>query len=98
MFPVAPDHFTFVIAASLFTHLTTPAAANYLKQARAACIAGAQMLISIHVEPVGNASGDTDRADYRRDFFAELAVAGGWMLAAPLGELAGQEVLLFSAV
>jgi SAM-dependent methyltransferase len=97
-FPVAPSHFTFVIAASLFTHLTTAAATNYLKQARLACVPGAQLLASIHIEPDGNASGTTDRADYRRGYFVELASAAGWMLAAPLGELAGQEVLLCTAI
>jgi len=97
-FPVAPDHFTFVIAASLFTHLTTAASANYLKQARVACVAGAQMLVSIHIEPVGDASGNTERADYRPRFFVDLAAAAGWTLAAPLGELAGQEALLLTAV
>jgi len=63
VFPVANDHFSFVIAASLFTHLTEAAAANYLAQARLACRSGAQLPASIHVEPEGDASGNTDRAD-----------------------------------
>jgi hypothetical protein len=87
-----------VIAASLYTHLTTAAAANYLKQTRIACVAGAQMLASIHIEPDGDASGNTDRADYRRGFFVDLAAAAGWTLTAPLGELAGQDALLFAAI
>jgi SAM-dependent methyltransferase len=97
-FPVAPDHFSFVIAASLFTHLTTPATANYLRQARVASVAGAQLLASIHIELDGDAGGNTERADYRRSFFVELASTAGWTLAAPLGELAGQEALLFTAI
>ena len=97
-FPVQPGNFNFVIAASLFTHLTEAAAMNYLKQARRACGSGAQLLASIHIEPVaGTASGNTDRADYTRDHFARLGASTGWALAALLGELAGQEALLFSA-
>jgi len=97
-FPVQPGNFNFVVAASLFTHLTEAAAANYLKQARRACSADAQLLASIHIEPVGGtASGTTNRADYTRDHFVRLAAGAGWVLAALLGELAGQEALLFSA-
>ena len=43
------------------------------------------------------ASGNTNRADYTRDHFVRLAVGAGWLLAALLGEVAGQEALLFSA-
>jgi SAM-dependent methyltransferase len=97
-FPLAEGHFDFVIAASLFTHLTAAASANYLAQARLACRVGAQLLVSLHIEPTGgDCSGNTDRADYRREYFVELAEGAGWSLAAPLGELAGQEALLFTA-
>jgi len=98
IFPVQPGHFTFVIAASLFTHLAADAARNYLKQARTACASGARMIASLHIQPVGGeSSGDTYRADYTREFFAELADKADWTLNAPLGELAGQEALLFTA-
>jgi SAM-dependent methyltransferase len=96
VFPLQEDHFNFVIAASLFTHLTEAAAANYLRQARLACGVGASLLASLHIEPVGGpASGNTDRADYTPDYFAQLAADAGWTLILPLGELAGQEALLF---
>ena len=63
-----------------------------------ACSAGAQLLASIHIEPIGGtASGNTVRADYTREHFVRLAAASGWVLAAMLGELAGQEALLFHA-
>jgi len=98
LFPVQEDHFNFVIAASLFTHLTEAAATNYLKQARHACSVGASLLASLHIEPVGGpASGNTDRADYTPDYFVQLAADAGWALVLPLGELAGQEALLFMA-
>jgi SAM-dependent methyltransferase len=98
VFPVQPGHFNFVIAASLFTHLAPPAAANYLKQARAACEPGARLLASLHIQPAdGGFSGDTHRADYTREFFIELAAGAQWEFNVPLGELAGQEALLFTA-
>lgn len=97
-FPVEPGNFNFVIAASLFTHLEEKAALNYLKQARRACTPGAQMLVSIHIEPsAGLADGNTQRADYTSDYFVQLAAQASWKVAAVIGELAGQESILFSA-
>jgi SAM-dependent methyltransferase len=98
VFPVEPGNFNFVIAASLFTHLPAAAASNYLRQARTACRAEARLLASLHIEPTdGKSSGDTHRADYTREFFSELAQGTGWRLSAPLGEIAGQEALLFTS-
>ena len=97
-FPVQEGYFNFVIAASLFTHLQEAAARNYLRQTRRACSVGALLLASLHIEPVGGpTSGNTDRVDYSRDYFAEIAAEAGWTLTLPLGELAGQEALLFLA-
>ena len=97
-FPVQPGHFNLVIAASLFTHLPSDAAANYLRQARKACGEEARLLASLHIEPSGEkSSGDTFRADYTGEFFAEIARKAGWALSASLGEIAGQEALLFTS-
>jgi SAM-dependent methyltransferase len=97
-FPVEPSHFNFVIAASLFTHLAPQGTANYLRQARAVCEPGARLLASLHIQPAGERfSGDTHRADYTREFFIELAAGARWEFTAPMGDLAGQEALLFTA-
>jgi SAM-dependent methyltransferase len=99
IFPLEPNYFNFVIAGSLFTHLTMDESANYLKQARLACIPGAQFLLTLHIEPEnGNHSGDAIRADYTIDTFCQLAEQAGWGFSTRMGELCGQELLLFHAV
>lgn len=98
VFPLEPNHFNFVIAGSLFTHLTADESANYLKQARLACTPGAQFLLTLHIEPeAGEHSGDAERADYTIDKFCQLAKDAGWAFPTRMGELCGQELLLLHA-
>jgi hypothetical protein len=55
------------------------------------------LLASLHIElATGKFTGNTYRADYTLEFFAQLAAGAGWELSAPLGELARQEALLFT--
>jgi Methyltransferase domain len=99
IFPLERGHFNFVIAGSLFTHLTIDESPNYLKQTRLACELGAQFLLTLHIEPsAGEHSGNADRADYRIEKFCKLAKEAGWGFCTRLGELCGQELLLFHAV
>ena len=98
VFPLEPDNFNFVIAGSLFTHLTADESANYLRQTRLACSSGAQCLLTLHIEPEkGEHSGDSVRADYTIEAFCRLALDAGWAFPTRMGELCGQELLLLHA-
>jgi SAM-dependent methyltransferase len=96
-FPIANGAATFAFAASLFTHLREEAAQRYLDEA-ARCVAPEGKLVaSIHDQPSpGTAfSGDEFRADVRADYFIALAARSGWDALRSVGDICGQETLIF---
>jgi SAM-dependent methyltransferase len=96
-FPGADGSATLAFAASLFTHLKEAAALRYLAET-ARCVApGGRLIASIHDRPAGGAafSGDEFRADVRPDYFASLAARAGWTHARTVGDICGQETLIF---
>ncbi|HEY6985897.1 MAG TPA: class I SAM-dependent methyltransferase [Rhodanobacteraceae bacterium] len=96
-YPLGDGAATLAFAASLFTHLREAAAQRYLDEA-ARCVApGGKLIASIHDKPApGTAfSGDEFRADVRADYFIALAARSGWEAERTVGDVCGQETLIF---
>ena len=96
-FPSSDGSTTLAFAASLFTHLREEATQRYLDEA-ARCVApGGKLVASIHDRPApGTAfSGDEFRADVRVDHFVSLAARSGWIALRAVGDICGQETLIF---
>jgi SAM-dependent methyltransferase len=96
-FPAADGSTTLAFAASLFTHLREDASKRYLSQAARCVVPGGRLIASIHDRPAGGAafSGDEFRADVRPDHFIALARQAGWSHARSVGDVCGQETLIF---
>jgi SAM-dependent methyltransferase len=96
-FPAADGAATLAFAASLFTHLREAAALRYLAEAARCVAAGGTLIASIHDRPAQGAafSGDEFRADVRPDYFVSLAARAGWTHARTVGDICGQETLMF---
>ncbi len=96
-FPAADDSTALVIAASLFTHLKEPDAVHYLAETARVLQPGGKALFSIHGAPEAGSSysGDEDRIDIRPDYFIEIAARAGLSLKERVGDLCGQEALVF---
>lgn len=96
-FPLADGAATLAFAASLFTHLREAAAQRYLDEAARCVSPGGKLIASIHDRPAdGNAfSGDEFRADVQPDYFVALAARAGWDPLRTVGDVCGQETLIF---
>ena len=96
-FPLADGAVTLAFAASLFTHLREAATLRYLTEA-ARCVApGGRLIASIHDRPEAgtNFSGDEFRADVEPGYFVALAARCGWKHVRTVGDVCGQETLVF---
>lgn len=96
-FPLADGEATLAFAASLFTHLREAAALRYLVETARAVRPGGKLIASIHDRPADGTrfSGDEFRADVEPGYFAALAERAGWALAREVGDVCGQETLVF---
>lgn len=96
-FPLVDGSVTLTFAASLFTHLREPAAERYLAESARCSAPGAKLIASIHDKPAPGAafSGDEFRADVLPDHFVALAARSGWTLERAVGDVCGQETLVF---
>jgi SAM-dependent methyltransferase len=96
-FPAADASATLAFAASLFTHLREEAALRYLAEAARVVAPGGMLIASIHDRPAEGAafSGDEFRADVRPDYFVALASRAGWAHSRTVGDICGQETLIF---
>ena len=96
-FPLGDGAVTLAFAASLFTHLREAAALRYLTEAARCVAAGGRLIASIHDRPEAgtNFSGDEFRADVDPGYFVALAARCGWTHARTVGDVCGQETLVF---
>ena len=99
-FPLDDGAATLAFAASLFTHLREAAAQRYLDEAARCTAPGGRLIASIHDQPApGSAfSGDEFRADVRADHFVGLAARSGWEAERTVGDVCGQQTLIFRRV
>jgi len=96
-FPLTDGESTLAFAASLFTHLREEATLRYLAEAARCVATGGHLIASIHDRPSAGASfsGDEFRADVEPGYFIELAASRGWTHARTVGDVCGQETLVF---
>jgi SAM-dependent methyltransferase len=99
VFPAAGGSIDFAFAASVFTHLLEADARHYLQEVKRVLAPGGVFLPSIHTSPTQGRkySGRENRVDVDSEYFVKLAGAAGLQLVERLGELCGQEALLFKS-
>ena len=95
--PVDDASIDLSICASLFTHLLEPECCHYLLELYRVAKPGGKALVSIHNEPPPGQryAGDHARIDIDEGYFNELAGAAGLVATAVVGNVYGQQVLLF---
>ncbi len=98
-FPHQDGAFNAVVCASLFTHLLEPDCVHYLSEISRLLASGGRAIISIHIKPAEGTrfSGDEARIDIDQDYFVELASQAGLQLLQVVGNVYGQQVLVFEA-
>ena len=99
-FPYADGTFNAVVCASLFTHLLEPDSVHYLEEISRLLGPRGRAIISIHIKPAEGTrfSGDEARIDIDQDYFAEMANRAGLRLFEVVGNVYGQQVLVFETV
>lgn len=88
------------VCASLFTHLLEPDCKHYLQEIHRVSKKGGQALISIHNEPPTGKrfSGNEARIDIEEAYFVELARQAGLQCKKVIGDIYGQQLILFERV
>lgn len=96
-FPMGPHTVDMVVAASLFTHLLEPDCRHYLREVSRVLKDDGGALISLHIEPKRGKkySGKEDRIDVDPEYFIRLANQAGLVAAEIIGDVYGQQVILF---
>ena len=97
--PVTDASVDMTICASLFTHLLEPDCLHYLGEIHRVARIGGRALISIHNEPPHGKrfAGDEARIDIEEDYFIVLAANAGLSLCKKIGNVYGQQLLLFES-
>jgi SAM-dependent methyltransferase len=97
VFPAADGSIDFAFAASVFTHLLEADATHYLREVKRVLAPSGIFLPSIHTSPAPGRkySGRENRVDVDSEYFVELAGAAGLKLVERLGDLCGQQAILF---
>ena len=96
-FPASDGSIDVAFAGSLFTHLLEPDARHYLAESRRCLAPGGILLASIHDEPPPGQrySGRENRIDVDKAYFVAMGADAGLALHEDLGDLGGQQVLVF---
>jgi SAM-dependent methyltransferase len=99
VFPADDSTVDLVFAASVFTHLVEDDAKHYLQEVKRVLKKDGIFLPSIHTSPAAGScySGDEVRIDVDTEYFISLAQSAGLQLEEKLGNLCGQEALLFKS-
>lgn len=97
-FPVTDASVDMVVAASLFTHLLEPDCTHYLSEISRVLNKSGSALISIHIDvPDGQKYwGDEGRIDVEPTYFIGLAGNAGLVPAKIIGNVYGQQLILFA--
>lgn len=96
-FPARDSTIDVAFAASLFTHLLENDAKHYLAQITRVLKPGGVAIISLHINPQPGCSysGTEARIDVDLDYFTKVAAACNLSLYEKIGDLCGQETLVF---
>lgn len=96
-FPAPDGSVSLAFAASLFTHVLEADAVHYLTEIQRVLEPGGVSIVSIHTKVTHGAqySGDEYRIDINPDYFCHLAKSAGLQLKEHLGELCGQDTMVF---
>lgn len=99
-FPYNDESFNAVVCGSLFTHLLEPDCVHYLNEISRLLGTGGRAIISIHINPAEGTrfSGDEARIDIEQDYFVEMAAKAGLPLKEVVGNVYGQQVLVFEKI